>query len=592
MIKKYLVLLFLLLTTFSYGKNYNLSLVIDSSSIKYVEAIKKETKSIFSSNDKININTILCEEDCVKYINKKINALYLLNTAKQFKKKKNSYILSYNFISSIYDENRIIRTSALSIYEYLKENKSKSIYIKNKIFSKLDTIKSDELKNEKILNLKEVFLLANKNNLEIKQNKNSLKLDFLDIDEVKSSYKPKVDIFSNYIQIDNDRAKYSNGVNSQGTLESGVKLTQLIYSNKVIQNIKIKKLLSTSTKNEIKALNDEIMYKSTLIYLNIIKAKKYNQIIKIKHDFISQNLEFAKQRVTIGVQDRSDVYRWQSELSNVNIELANSKKDLNLLKIQLANLLRIDRNFSFIEYGMNSKLFKLLNKDAINFIGNTKIQKSFTNEIVHTHSRLKQILQLQRAKNEELGMNKDSKYLPTLSLEGSAKKILKRYGEGEDFARPWNDEEYQAVINLNLPLYEGGNKNTRIQKNEIELINLKLQYNNVKNLIIENVQKNYESLSSSYAKIDFSKSSLLSSKKNYELIQDKYKNGKENIISLLDAQNAFIVSKLNLNISIIEYLSDLSSIYFFSGKIDILVDDNKKSEVEQKISQVLKGNEK
>ena len=92
-----------------------------------------------------------------------------------------------------------------------------------------------------------------------------------------------------------------------------------------------------------------------------------------------------------------------------------------------------------------------------------------------------------------------------------------------------------------------------------------------------------------YEKISYTKTSLEFSKKNYDLIQDKYKNGKDNIISLLDAQNSYIVSKLNENISIIEYLVDLSSIYFFSGKIDILIDENKKMQIEEKIQNAIKG---
>jgi len=211
---------------------------------------------------------------------------------------------------------------------------------------------------------------------------------------------------------------------------------------------------------------------------------------------------------------------------------------------------------------------------------------------VHTHSTLKQLRVLKDVKQEELQMNKDSRYMPILAFEGSAKKIIDRYGEGKNVTRPWDDEEYQAVLNLNIPLYEGGLKSIRIEKNQIELINLKLQYNNIKNLIIENVRKNFESLKRSYEKIKFAKISQNSSRKNFELIQDKYKNGKENIISLLDAQDSYIISKLNLNISNIEYLSDLSSIYFFSGKIDILIDEQKKREVEEHILNIVRGIEK
>jgi len=589
MYKKYILLSLVFL--FTSVNAYELNLVVDNQSKKYLSAIKKETKALFSSSTKINFKTTICEGNCSSYLNSSTKKLLLLNKGKKYPKTKNNYIISYNYISSVYDENTFIRTAALGIYEFLKENRVKTIYIKNRVLIN-NTSKNIDFSKEEAYSLKKVFSLALQNNLQIKQNKNQSLLSNLGIDESKSAYKPKVDIFANYMQIDADRAQYSNGQNSQGTVDAGLKLSQLIYSNKVIENIKISKLLAKSSKDEVSALNDEIMYKAAVLYLNIIKAKKYEQIIKIKYDFIRQNLQFAKQRVDIGVKDRSDVYRWESELANVQIDLANAKKDLNSLNIELSNLLLINKSIPVIEYGMNSKLFKLLQKDAIKYIGDKRIQELFSQDIVHTHSRLKQLSTLIIAKQKELGINKDSRFLPTVAFEGSAKRILKRYGEGSSALRPWDDKEYQAVINLNLPLYEGGVKSVRIQKSEIELINLKLEYKNTKNLIIENVRKNYESLHRSYEKIAFANVALGSSKKNFELIQDKYKNGKENIISLLDAQNSYIVSKLNLNISIVEYLEDLSSIYFFSGKIEILVDDNKKEEVENRILKELKGFEK
>jgi len=587
MLSRYFIML-LGFISLSFSQEYNMKLVLDKNSQNYFEQIKKEVNTLFPSVDKITYETIVCDIDCDKYMTVH-NAVILLNQSKKYTKKTNNSILTYNLIDSIYDENKVVRRTALAIYETIKENRRKSFYIENKRLHSAKIKEKDTIKDKNVLDLKQVFSLAIQNNLDVKLNKNSIKLNDLDINTAKSFYKPQVDIYSNYIQIDKDRAQYSNGQRSQGTLESGVKVSQLIFSNQVLKNIEIKKLLLKSTKDEVKAVNDEIIYKATLIYLNIIKAKKANQIRQIKRDFIGQNLEFAKQRVDIGVQDRSDIYRWQSELANVNIGLANSKKELSSLKIELGNILQISNEFDVFEYGMNSELFKLDNKDAIEFIANKRVQKSFSNSIVHTHARLKQLNFLKDIKQEELAMNKESQYMPTLAFEGSAKKIINRYGEGSDMNRPWNNDEYQVVLNINIPLYEGGVKSTKIQKNRIELINLKLQYNNMKNLIVQNVRKNFESLKRSYEKIKYAKISQDSSRKNFELIQDKYKNGKENIISLLDAQDSYIISKLNLNISNIEYLSDLSSIYFFTGKIDILVDEQKKKEVEKSIVNMIKG---
>ncbi len=589
--KKYLIAIFLMFSSIANAQNYKINIVLDNNSNKYINSIKNEAQALFSSVDKIDYNLIVCANDCDKYINNSDKKLVILNDNKKYIQNKNSYIISYNQILNSYDENQLLRASALGIFEFLKENKiSNSVYIENKKIESFENFKElKENSNIKKLDLKEIFFLAINNNIQIQQNKNNSKIDKLNIDESKSAYKPQIDFYSNLTQIDSDRAKYSNGLYSEGSVEAGIKLSQVIYSDKILKNIEIKKLLDLSNTNNIKSQNDEILYKVVLSYLDVIKANNYNDIIKIKYNFISQNLDFAKQRVEIGVQDRSDVYRWESELSNANIELSNSQKQLNYLKIELANLLQIDKNFSFVEYGLNSNIFKLSNNDAIKYLSNKKVQDLFLDDIIYSHSKLKQIDELINAKAQELKMNKSSRYLPIIAFEGSAKNTLNRYGVGAKATRYWDDNEYQAVINLSLPLYEGGAKSISIEKNEIEFVNLKLQYNNVKSLIEKNVEQDYDSLLKSYEKISYSKTSLDFSKKNYDLIQDKYKNGKENIISLLDAQNAYIVAKLTENISIIDYLQDLSSIYFFSGKIEILIDENKKIDIEEKISKAIKG---
>lgn len=586
--KLYILILFLFLPLISFAKEYTFDLVLDENSNKYLSSIQKETKALFSSSDEINYKIKVCKNDCERYINNSDKKLIILNKDKKYSQNKNTYIITYNHISTLYDENRFVRASALGIFEFLKEEKkSNSIYIENENTVIVKVIKENP--NQRKLDLQDIFSLALDNNLQIRQNKNNSKIDRLNVDDSYSAYKPQVDFYSNLIQIDSDRAKYSSGLYSEGTLEAGLKLTQVIYSDKILQNIKIKELLELSNTNSIKAQNDEILYKVLLTYLNVIKANNYNDIIKIKHNFISQNLNFAKQRVEIGVQDRSDVYRWESELSNANIELSNTKKQLNSLIVELANLLQINKDFSFVEYGMNSNIFKLINNDAIKYISNKKVQELFLDDIIYSHSRLKQMHELINVKTEELKMNKSSRYLPTIAFEADAKQIVDRYGEGSNTTRYWDDKEYQAVINLTLPLYEGGAKNIGIERNKLEIVNLKLQYNDVKSLIEKNVEQDYDSLLKSYEKISYSKTSLEFSKKNYDLIQDKYKNGKENIITLLDAQNAYIVSKLNENISITDYLVDLSSIYFFSGKIDILIDKDKKIEIEEKILNAMKG---
>lgn len=572
----YIFLLISSIITTLNAKNYVLDLVIDKNSYNYLEKIKDETKTLFNLEDNIEYKIHKCNStDC--FIDKK--AVYLIQSKIKKDKKKDSYIVAYNDAFTKIDKQKIVRATALSIFEFLKDKKSSTIYIQNKEKENSFIVK----KKLDSLTLDDVFDKLNKNNFSIKQNANRILMGTLDIESAKSDYKPHLELFSNVIQIDADRAKYSTGQYSEGTIEMGAKVSQLIYSNDVLKNIEIKKLLDKSIKNETKAANDEILYQAVLTYLNIMKAKKNLNIIKTKQMFIKQNLDFAKQRFEIGAKDKTDIYRWESELADVNMQLTSAKNSYDSLKTELSNIILYEKEYELEEYTLDSKRFKLLQKDAVKTIVSPKIQELLSEQIIFSHPNLKYIKELIEVKKEEKSLNESSRYMPTLALEAEAKKIIDRYGEAENYARPWDDKEYQAVLNLSIPLYEGGEKSVAIQKNELELINLKLQYEDAKSIINKNIKQNSDSLKSSYENLYYAKESLKFTKKNYESVLDRYKKGEENIITLLDAQNTFIVSRLNENISEIEYLTNLSSIYFFSGNIDVLINEIKKEKFEKNI---------
>lgn len=584
---RFIVFIFFIVD-FSNASEYEIDIYLDNEASSYSQAIKKETKTLLDLDDNITYKFNSCEkQDCANLIKIKNNSIFVFKSQNSFKSTKN-HVINYDKIITLYDENRVIRTTSISILELLKENiKKKSIYLKS------DYINNDEEKIDKNLkkySLLDIYNLIDKNNLTLKQNINELTFSRLNKDEAVSLYKPKVELFADVIQIDADRAKYSSGLYSEGTVDYGLKVTQLIYSNQVIKNIEIKKYLDKSVKNRVKNEKNEVIYKSILTYLNILKLKKYNDIINVKKDFITKNLQLSNQRVQIGVQNRSDVYRWKNELASVNIELANSLKQLENLKLNLSNMILLDEKYDLENYGLYSSIFKINDNTAIKYINNEKIQDYFFENMIFKHPSLKYIDELINAKNEQHDMNKQSRYLPTVSLQAQGKKIEDRYGSASNFPRPWDNNELQVVLNLNLPLYEGGKKSLDIQRSEVELLNLKLKYNEVKNLIKTNLLQNYDSIKKSYSKIKYSQESQSFSKKNYALVLDRYKKGKENIISVLDAQNSYIVSRLNKNISIIDYLADLTSIYYFTGNIDVLIDKNKKIELEKEILRIVNEN--
>ncbi|MGM0518108.1 MAG: TolC family protein [Campylobacterota bacterium] len=572
------------IVTFASAQEYKVDILVDKNIDKYINEFKQETKSVFFRDDSINFNIKTCKLNCKNFLDNKFDIAVFQASKKQ--KHKETYLINYNKIQSSYDKNRVIKAFSLAVFEYLKESKKDSIFLKSvEIFS----LKKEETRKKKSLNLKDLATFIKKNSYEYKQNKNSLDLDFLDIKQAQSSFKPKLSAFSNYVQIDEDRAKASKGQAVQKQLTAGIKVKQLLYSNEALKNIKIKKLLHKASKQDIKAVNERLLYESILIYLNIIQVKEQLEIINKKRDFIQKNMLFSKQRVQIGVANRSDIYRWESEFANANIRFSTTKQKLQELKYELFNKLGLKDSYDFINYDMKTSLFKLLSKDAIKYIQNPRVQKLFFKFVVQEHPWLKKLQETVLAKKEQVAMNKESYYSPKLAFEGNYKKYLSKEGEAANIPVPFDDREFEAVVNLSFDLYNSSLKDIKLQRSKIEYLNLKISYNKTEDLIAKNLKTNYYFLQKSYENISYSKNSLHSSKKNLEYLQDRYNNKKANIIELLDAQNTYSIAQANYNISVNKYLQNLVSIYFFIGKIELLVNENIKYELENRINEILKG---
>ncbi len=512
-------------------------------------------------------------------------------------------------------ETKISRSIALLLYQVLINKESLESHIKlypvtqvalnsnsaNKVyysptFDLLSKVvkKENILESSRSLDLNESLNLVLKNSYDYKIAKNSLDLINQDIKNAESSYKPNIYADVSYTIIDSDRALYSNGTSSQKTFAAGITLSQLIFSNSSSKSINIQKSLYDSKQNESQVTKERILYKVIITYLNTLNIKKSYEIVNSKANFIKQNLNLANNRLEVGLSDKSDIYRWQNELANVNIDLVNVKREFNSLKIELSNLLQIPnkQNISLKEYSINDDLFKLFGQTPAQLIARPseleKLSDFLTNSVILKHNTLKTYEELITAKKQELLMNKQNKYMPTISLSANVNQTLNRSGKGADFNRAWDDNQYQVGLNLTMPIYESGKKNVLIEKNRIELINLQHKLQNEKSKLQKETFQTLQNISSSFNSIRFSTLAYESANKNYELIQDKYSKGKASIVTLLDAQNSMIISNINKHSSVYNYLRDISTIFYNIGYIEVINDRNKKDEMQIKLKEVLK----
>ena len=581
-------------TTTLFAKSYNINLLLDEGSQEYLAEIKTQSKALFGEGDKLHFKLKTCQNSCEKQLQNSPKKVVLLQQETALKKYKHSYVITHNMPSEKSDVNRLVRTVAMAIYELYKEHaQPKSLSIKSTPSMSTSMATTDmSIPTTQyspaigtLLKLPEALALAQNNNLNIQQHQTSITRNALNVEEAKSFYKPDVNLYANHVQIDADRAKYGSGFYVQGQSYAGMKLTQIIYSDQVIKNIEIRKKLFEGTAFQVKADSEEVLYGVVLRYLTMNQVKNYIDIVRNQKGFIEQNLNFAQQRYGVGATAKSDLLRWQSALANINSILETTEQQLNGLKIELSTLLQIDYPIQVENYSVQSPLFQLLNRDALEVINHEEIKTFFKEEMLSAHPRLQQLDKLVAVEETTLKMHENENVLPTLAFEGNAYRVLERNGEASNFPRSTDDNVYQAVLNLNLPIYQGGRQSIHVQQDKVDLLNLKLKVKEARSTIMEHIEKHYDALNSASQKIRFAQQSEAVSKESLALVQERYQNGIENIITLLDAQNTYTIAQHNQNIAVVDYLSNLSSIYFFAGEIELLSNPAHKSSVESKLDQ-------
>ncbi|MEO1714363.1 MAG: TolC family protein [Bacteroidota bacterium] len=96
------------------------------------------------------------------------------------------------------------------------------------------------------------------------------------------------------------------------------------------------------------------------------------------------------------------------------------------------------------------------------------------------------------------------------------------------------------------------------------------QKKDVKNLLELQVRANLEQVNASYNNIRLTKSAAEAAEKNIIIVQDYYKSGQVNVITLVDAQNSLLGAKINATNAVYQFMIDYFSLQRSVGNYNIL----------------------
>lgn len=431
-------------------------------------------------------------------------------------------------------------------------------------------------------------------NLGIQVSNKDIELTEQELKEAKSNYLPTINVGLTGTQISDEATNEFIG-QSEKTLSQSLSASQLIYSEPVLANIKIKKLLNQAQKYATKQEVNTTIFSTYQLYLNILFAKSNVNIQKENLEALNKNLELAELQSDIGAKNKSDVYRWKSEVANTTQNLIEAQTALIIAKTSLNTFLNnsLGNEFEIKDINLESDLFGYYqNNLLVSQIKNPQAVKKISQYLyAYASKNFPSVQQLEysiKALERQKKSNNRAFYLPNVSLGFNQSEILQRAGLASSPTSEFSnfvDSFWSVGVTVSYPLFEGNRKNINRRQTNIQKDQLTLQKKELVNNLELSIQNALVNLITSQTNILLSKKSADNAQKNFDISYDLYLESVISIVQFLDAQNAALGAKLNYINSIYNYILSFAELENSIGFFSMLATPKEKEEFEKSIIQ-------
>ena len=290
-------------------------------------------------------------------------------------------------------------------------------------------------------------------------------------------------------------------------------------------------------------------------YYALLLAKDSYKVILDNYENAKVTHEIYTKQHELGAASEYDVLRTSVAVKNVEPELLQAEITIKQAKLQLSILMGMDVAIPFEPTTTLADYEKTMYNDVLSI-----------NRSIDQNSDLKMLDIQTQTLNNSLEIHKMAWY-PTLAL--SANYNWTSMSDGNPF-KNFRWSPYSTVgLSLSVPIFQGGQRYTKIKQAEIQVNEMKFQRENLERSInmqvdiaIDNINKNVKQIASSAENVK-------QADKAHEIIDKSFKIGAASYLDLRDAELALTRSKLAYYQSIYNYLIASSDLERLLGNADI-----------------------
>lgn len=440
-----------------------------------------------------------------------------------------------------------------------------------------------EIPKSKILNLKQAIDIALRNNLNLDAERYVVKSGYEQVKITQAPLLPQGVVSASNQVVDRNTALYSRGLAPNNSISGSLRFSQLIYDERLVSAFDIEKYLQLSREYDKERVELNVVLFAAVYYIDVLKIESEKEIAQENIDLSKANLKRAYELVESGEKRKSEIYRWESELSinkdtlaDVQAKLENRKADFNqILNRPIPEEVNLEK-ISLFDPILFEKILKLMKHTETP----AEFEKFKETLICLSRKRVPEIKVFEEkvlARKRKLKATKRAFILPSVFAFADLNKFLAKQGIG---SRPPDGVSNNALsttvgVTISYPLVTGGARIADKNKALYDLRTTEIRKDEVTQSADVRVVKAIDQLKSSYDQIFFSKKAKEASDQNLNIVTNSYTRGLVSIVDLLDAQNNAIVSRLSYSNSVHDFLIDYMVLQRAVGDFDGFFVDKK-----------------
>ena len=392
---------------------------------------------------------------------------------------------------------------------------------------------------QQIWSLEDCIDYALKNNISLKQSELSIELNKNEYFQSKMELLPSVNISNSF---NNNRGRYINPFTNEFDEEISSSLNLSYNSNFSLfngfKNInQIKKAANESLKSiyDLESAQNDLISSIALSYLQILFNEELYQTSQTQLDLTKNQENRIQTLVEAGSMAQGELLNIQSQLALEEQQLIQAENQLNLSKLQLAQLLELDQyeNLNVLKLDIKVPIFKIQNNINTDYAIALNTQSSIKSSELQINSA---IYDLKIAK---------ANYLPNLSI---GHRISTLYLDNVDDMFTFNEQlennQQSAIyLSLNIPIFNKWSVRNSVAQSKIQIENSQLNAQQAKNQLRKNMEQAYADQLAAYKKYQATQKAVIAFKEAFTYINERYELGMVNSYEFNESKNKLITAE-------------------------------------------------